>query len=351
MVVLMEISTNGQMLNVCVIGLGNQSLNDHIPALLRRSDIFISAVFDPNQAAVDNFVELFPQAAKDVNILQNLGDLNSIEIDFAIVAVPHDQYLAIIKLLCVKGIPFMKEKPFSRNLDEAMVIESIADVEKYCFTCTQRRYSPLHDTVKDAIKDLGDYIECSIAYNLKLRGPTDGWRAVTSMSGGGVIIDMGYHVINQLISWFGYPAFINAVIEQSVTTTGNYDTEDEAHIELSFRTPMVNCRIDLSRSSNEKSENYTITGKERTIDISKEGMKIYRNGDSTCLASYDYPAKAAQLDYQLDYFIKTIRSGNTFDKNHVEHLLTMKIIENCYTKNVSKDHAIFVNLIKHKSAI
>jgi predicted dehydrogenase len=45
---------------VGIIGLGRQSLNDHIPALLRRDDIEIVSISDISEAAHKAFFEMYP---------------------------------------------------------------------------------------------------------------------------------------------------------------------------------------------------------------------------------------------------------------------------------------------------
>ena len=47
-------------MKVALIGLGNQTLNDHIPSLLKRRDVGISMVCDVSNNAIRLFSEKYP---------------------------------------------------------------------------------------------------------------------------------------------------------------------------------------------------------------------------------------------------------------------------------------------------
>jgi len=333
------------MLRAAIIGLGNQSLNDHIPSLLRRSDVRIIAVIDPSNEAHEQFEVMYPDLAKSVLHGESLDILDGTAIDFAIVAIPHNHYYDTLKFLCSRNIPFMKEKPFARTLTEAMHIGNIPNISKFCFTCTQRKYSPLYRIVRDMLPAIGEPITCDVFYNLRVSEPAAGWRSETSLSGGGVIIDMGYHIIDQLTGWFDYPEQVQATITSEPGQSDSYDTEDSAIITMHFKNPEVECTLNLSRSEQAKEETFTINGERGEIIVSLDGLTIQLKGQEPL--SYVAPPKSMLLDNQLEFFIHRVREDIGFEDNHTTNVLDMKIIENCYRKAISKDHAIYVSLLKH----
>lgn len=144
-----------ETIRVGVIGLGRQSLNDHIPAVLRQNNLQIVGAVDTDEAAHRNFQNSFPDLKDIAKLFTKIGDLIDMGIDIAIVALPHNQYLETCGFLAKNKIPFMKEKPFARSLDEAVAIARIPDIEKYCFTCTQRRFNPLYQKAHVRLKSFG----------------------------------------------------------------------------------------------------------------------------------------------------------------------------------------------------
>ena len=102
-------------LKAAVIGLGLQNLSDHIPTLLRRRDVDIVAVCDPDLKALERFKEKYPSLSKNVGYHTDYRQLSKVNIDFAIVAVPHFLYPEIVEFLASREIYFMKEKPLARK--------------------------------------------------------------------------------------------------------------------------------------------------------------------------------------------------------------------------------------------
>lgn len=101
--------TNEQnkLLKVAIIGLGNQTVNDHIPSLLRRNDVVISVVCDIKKQALNLFSNKYPELSENVKKYTSLAKISLSDVDFAILSVPHDKYFEIIKMLVAKRIPFI----------------------------------------------------------------------------------------------------------------------------------------------------------------------------------------------------------------------------------------------------
>lgn len=343
-------SLAGSTYRVGIIGLGRQSLSDHIPALLRRKDVEIVCVSDVNIAAHKAFFKMYPALQGKTKAYKDFQDVIKERIDFAVVAIPHDQYFEVSQTLCANKIPFMKEKPFARTLDETIAMASIDNIASYCFICTQRRFHPLYNTAVASIEDLGKIGSFNATYTLNLPSPASGWRKSADVSGGGVIIDMGYHIIDQLIWWFGYPDDVQAKISNLSTDEDLYDTEDSATILFSYYKTGLQGSIVLSRCTGIKTEGYQIAGSECFMEGGKSQLLIKDRRSGEVLLSEEKDFKEEMMDNQLAFFIDTIKQGRNFEKNHLDNLLNMKFIERCYRDKLTKDHALFINQYKHQHA-
>lgn len=337
------------MIRVGIIGLGRQSLNDHIPAVLRQNNLQIVGVVDTNRTAHQNFQKLFPDMEDTVKLFAKIEDLLDLGIDFAIIALPHNHYLTAYKLLAKNKIPFMKEKPFARNLDEAIAIARIPDIEKYCFTCTQRRFNPLYQRAHERLKSFGRLASFSATYTLNITEPASGWRGNFDICGGGVIVDMGYHIIDQLVWWFGYPDEIHASISNLSNDEACYDTEDAASVIFTYRKLNLHGAMILSRCTGVKMESYQVAGDRSFMDGSKRGLTILdrKTGESIYQKEHDYGEQ--MMDAQLEAFLENILQNRDFRDNIYANLLNMKFIEQCYRGKISRDQALFINDFKRKT--
>ena len=122
---------NNDPLNIIVIGLGHQSLDDHIPAIKDSSEFELVGVVDVNRelAASVGAQEGVPYDVSVEGILSALGSNH----DCALVAIPHSSYLPIIRLLANRKIHILKEKPFAVSLEDAQTIKGL--VEKMILHC------------------------------------------------------------------------------------------------------------------------------------------------------------------------------------------------------------------------
>lgn len=242
----------------------------------------------------------------------------------------------------------MKEKPFARTLDETIAMATIQDIAKYCFVCTQRRFHPLYNKAFASLNTLGKMGSFNATYTLNLPVTASGWRKYAEVSGGGVIIDMGYHIIDQLIWWFGYPDDIYAKVSNLSTDDDPYDTEDTATIGFSYSKSGLQGSIILSRCTGIKIEGYQIAGSDCFMEGGKDQLVVRDRKSGETLLSEAQSYKDEMMDNQLAFFIDTITKGGDFQQNHVDNLLNMKFIERCYRDKLSKDHALFVNTYKHQ---
>lgn len=327
--------TNEQnkLLKVAIIGLGNQTINDHIPSLLRRDDVVVSVVCDIKKQALNLFSEKYPELSENVKKYTSFAKIPLSDIDFAILSVPHDKYFEIIKVLVSKKVPFIKEKPFARNIKEMKGILSLPGIEKYCFVCSQRRYSSLYKKAVEVIKQVGKPYLFNACYELKVQDPHKGWRGNSLRAGGGCLIDMGYHIIDQLLWWFGEPEEIFVSKSNLAVPRVKQYAEDTSLISFKYGNGLQGS-ITLSRSTAEKREEYKLVGSKAQINGNKRSL-ILQNKKGAILLNLSNGEDSEMIDNQLDFFIKRIREKKGFPDILSQHKNNMEFIDRCY-KTVSK---------------
>jgi len=316
-------------LSAIIVGLGDQSLNDHVPTLLRRNDVKIVGACDPSINAQHDFNRKFPELEDKVTLAEDLDELlRTVQPDFAVVAVPHNRYMEIVTSLCQQQLYFLKEKPLARNLVEANAILSIPGFAKYGFTATQRRYGEIYQQAKNSIGSLGNLYMFHAVYKLNIDAPHESWRGIKATSGGGCLIDMGYHLVDQLVWWFGMPQRIHAQISALAVPNAHYDAEDSATVLFRYNSGLHGTLL-VSRAAGEKYEGYELYGSNGYMVGSKKQVTFFnRRGD--VVQEISQPDGQILLDAQLDFFISRIISKVGFADLQQDHLNNMKLIQRCY---------------------
>ena len=215
---------------IALLGCGAVSGLFYAPALqyLQAQGIAtVAAVFDPDAARAGTFCAPFPGAVAHADE----SFLEKVPLDLAIVASPVGFHEAHTVRALAAGIAVLCEKPLAANTEsgERMIAAALKYQRILAVGLLRRFYSNVQFT-RQIIRDktLGSVTSFSIHEG----GPFN-WPARSdsffrkNTAGGGVLLDLGVHVLDLAINWFGEP--------QEVIYT------DDAMGGLE-----ANCRLDLS---------------------------------------------------------------------------------------------------------
>ena len=322
-------------LNGVVIGLGGQSIGDHIPALLANEDVLIVGVMDVNPMAVADFHSTFPVLAQVPSFVSVSEMLDQVRPDFAVVAVPHHLYVPIVAELCRRNIPFLKEKPLARSLEEAEQLRQLPNFDQCAFVATQRRFSGLYSMAWQGLARIGTPYLFTGEYKLNIADPHTGWRGQRELAGGGCLIDMGYHIVDQLTWWFnGLPSSVHANVSALAVPGAAYTAEDSATV--SFRYPSgLHGTLTISRRAGAKKEGYEVYGTDGYIVGSKKGAVIFDRA-GTILQELG-PDEEDMIAAQLRFFLARVRDGLSFGDTLEDHMRNMRFIDLCYRTALVND--------------
>lgn len=267
-------------LRTIVIGLGHQSLDDHIPAILGSNRFELTGVCDINTDLAEEISSKY-----DVDRIDNLNeylDINHLSVDVALVAVPHNKYLEIICILSSFKINIIKEKPFATSYNEALEISRCVMLSEISISMTlQRRYNPIFTTFAQLIKRVGDIYSIEARYVMNIDRLDDGWRASQLASGGGALADLGYHYIDLLVWYFGLPENITCKLSSGNRKGQFYDVEDTAFLQLLYIVDgkEVLCNLIVSRVYPSKEEGMTVFGSDGYVKVERGSVcRVYDNG-------------------------------------------------------------------------
>lgn len=179
------------------------------------------------------FITTLPAHYELVSILQRKGDeakaqfpqakiVRTIEelvqdpgIDLIVITTPNDTHFPYTKMALEAGKHVVLEKPFTNTTEEGRLLVEIAAASGKILSVYQnRRYVSDFFTIKEILekKLLGDVHEFEAHYDrYRAEERPNAWREA-ALPGSGILYDLGAHIIDQVLYFFGMPLNITADI-------------------------------------------------------------------------------------------------------------------------------------------
>ncbi|MFT3747726.1 MAG: oxidoreductase [Agriterribacter sp.] len=154
----------------------------------------------------------FPQA-KIVRTIEEM--VSDPDIDLVVITTPNDTHFPYTKMALEAGKHVVLEKPFTNTIEEAeQLINIAAKSGKVLSVYQNRRYVSDFRTIKQILdnKLLGDVHEFEAHYDrYRAEERPAAWREAP-LPGSGILYDLGAHIIDQALYFFGLPKYITADI-------------------------------------------------------------------------------------------------------------------------------------------
>lgn len=336
-----------------VIGLGKQSVEDNLPTLIRNSKFELLGVYDINEQ------NRALQAKKySVRAFSSIPQILEAKPTLAILSLPHNEYVSYIEKLACAGIHIIKEKPFATSFDEAIKIYNLVKDNIFLGVNLQRRFHPAYIKFSNELSKIGKPFSIEGRYTMNLDGSNMGWRAIQELAGGGVLIDMGYHLIDLLVWYFGVPRTVTARITRGNRPNEKYNVEDTVNILFDKYEPSGTHETKtigdllISRVYPSKEETFAFNGVQGTlkfqmksgeakIELSPSGQSEFKasNNETFSFASN----KQMVLDDQLEFFANQILDDKRLNWNDfLQHFYHIAVIDAAYN---SDKHSISCNVL------
>jgi len=195
-------------LGVALVGCGAVARLYHAPALAalaREGTADVRALLDPDPARVADLRALFPGAAH----VERLSELPRLGIGLAIVASPPSCHAAQSRELLAAGLSVLCEKPLAPTLAEAQsVVEAARTARGVVAAGLFRRFFPATPTIRHLLTAgaIGDVrrFDCFEGGPFTWPARSPDFFARSGLSGG-VLLDIGVHLLDLLGWWWGEP--------------------------------------------------------------------------------------------------------------------------------------------------
>jgi predicted dehydrogenase len=309
-----------------VVGLGKQALEDHLPGLADCDGARLVAVCDDDPAVVRTQQERLgvPGYTSVEEMLAGQA------LDFVVVAVPHYAGRDVIEAAAGHGVHVLKEKPFATTCEEARYLAGVCErAGIHLMVTLQRRFNPIYTSFLQLADQIGTPFVMDAVYTLHVPDPSQGWRGDVHAAGGGCVIDMGYHLLDMILWYFGLPDRVYAELSATARPDRDYDTEDTALIHFGYEGGLYGSLL-LSRFIGPKSEQIRLVGSRGVVHLERGRVRRLTNAGEIVESLVREPAWPSAATNQIDHFCRVIHGLRPNTSGPQQHLTHASFIAACY---------------------
>ncbi len=278
------------MLNIGIIGMGKMGAI-HADLINEVSMLKLIAACEKNKNRVDQIKEDYK-----IDVYDNISDLLGIkELDYVVIATTNETHEEIAVKAMEKGKNVIVEKPMSLDYQSTLkMIEISEKYDKNLFVHHSRRWDRDYQLVKKVLDSnlLGDILLIQAKVMLcdegwpawGIEGIQNPWR-IKKEYGGGILLDWGAHLIDQVLQLTGKdPVGAYGILQNGVWSS---EVEDYFFSSIKFDSDLV-CQIEASNNSKISLPRWFIIGTKGTLAVKGESTPVwdeaeirYQNDDGT----------------------------------------------------------------------
>lgn len=230
---------------VAVVGCGAMTRQNLMPVLAGYDRIRLEALVDINEP----HARALADAYRVGRVLTSLDDLTRELVDAVIIATPPALHMPQAVELAARGLHLFVEKPMALSVAEGeRMIGAAARAGVTLSVGFYRRLLPATRLLRGLLES--GVVGSPVAVDIE-EGGAYGWPLATlgnltrHFGGGGVLIDIGSHVLDQLL--FLLPGSAR-VMSYADNARGGVETDAVLELALSTRGREIPCRVELSRT-------------------------------------------------------------------------------------------------------
>jgi predicted dehydrogenase len=300
-----------------LVGFGSIAENGHLPALQSFPGMQVVAVADVSPERLERARALLPEAKLYCSPLDLIANADVTGVD---ICTPPNTHADLIVAACQRGLAdVICEKPLVLSEDEYGRVARAREVSgSRVVSVNNWMHSDLNRHVSAVLQaeTIGSIRSIQLqtgrpAVALGNGGWMPRWRTDLAHSGGGIILDHGWHQFYLLLGWMREP--IRSVSATARTTDPRHaPVEDEATVEMQFASGTG--RVELSWTSKERTNGGFIRGSDGSIAIYDDRIEV-QAGDAT--HELPFAGRLTQSSYHPDWFQAMYRR-NLLDEDRTE---------------------------------
>ncbi|HEY6146410.1 MAG TPA: Gfo/Idh/MocA family oxidoreductase [Thermoanaerobaculia bacterium] len=321
------------MLRGALVGLGNVARNGHLPAWLARPDVEIAAAADVAPGSREAAAEMLPGGVFYGSAEELLSEER---LDFVDICTPPSAHAEAIRLALDRGLHVLCEKPLVLDRGALADLSRLAAARDRALAAVHNwRHAPAIALATEAVRSgrIGSVRRAtwevlrerpSVA---AVRPDAPNWRLNPAVSGGGILVDHGWHAAYVLAGWMAEPlSRVGARLE--TRRHREFAVEDTADVQLEFGDARAS--VFLSWAASERKNRVSIEGTEGAVRIGDRTLEIDSRGRTE---RRELEASLSAGSHHADWFAKTaaefvgeIREPETRGRSLAESAVCLEVI-------------------------
>jgi len=246
------------IIRVAVIGLGWAARSIWLTRLLSHPSFVVTAVVDPDPAAR----AAVRREGVDTRSFASVAELDAATLDLAVLAVPNHLHSSMACELLYRGISVFVEKPVCLTAAEA---DQLASAELagpgMLLAGSAARYRADIQRLHAVVEQIGALRHVEVSW-IRARGVpgAGGWFSQRQLSGGGALVDLGWHLLDVVSLLLG-PVDFSRVVG---TTSNDFIRTGAADTAWRADRPAMNGSSDVEDTA----RGFLVTGSGVSVSLS-----------------------------------------------------------------------------------
>jgi predicted dehydrogenase len=290
------------VLKGALLGVGHVAVGGHLPGWSQRTDATIVAAADARPERREHLAASYPDARWYDSAEELLGR-ESADLDFVDICTQPSTHAPLVRAALARSLHVLCEKPLVLSPEEMRGLPALA-ADKDRTLCTVHNWlrSPAISKMTALVR-AGEIGELRRARWETLRdkpagtvaavaavaaagdAPEANWRVDPSQSGGGILVDHGWHALYTISAWMGdAPSRIAARLE--IRKYSQFPVEDTATVILAY--PSASAEIFLTWAAPGRANRIEVEG---TLGLLRlEGSRLSLERETAPTESWEVPS-------------------------------------------------------------
>ncbi|KWB49914.1 oxidoreductase [Burkholderia ubonensis] len=298
------------LLRIGLMGFGFAGATFHAPVIAAsgRTQVAAIATGQPDRARA---------AYPDARLVADLDALLALDdIECVVIATPNDTHFPLARQVLDAGRHVVVDKPVTLTSDEALALARLANARSRVFApFHNRRWDGDFLTVRRIVEsgELGRITYVTSHFDRFRPQVRVRWREEAAR-GGGLLLDLGPHLIDQALALFGLPDTVSATVK---TRRDNGSAPDFVHVQLGY--PDKDVALHASALSAIEPARFTLHGTRGSyqkfgLDTQEDQLKAGLTPDDVEFGGGNPPGVLRVLDGDVE----TERPVPTLDGQYAE---------------------------------
>lgn len=290
-----------------MVGLGNVAVHGHAPAYRRTAGLTITAIFDPLAERRTEGVRHF-RGASCCSSIEEL--LECPGLDFVDISSPPSSHAGQVGLALRKGKHVLCEKPLVLTGREFSGIDALRRREdRVVFTAHNWRYAPILARTRELVREGAVGPLERVTYRVERERPSvavnegpsgANWRLDPAISGGGILVDHGWHAFYTIRDWFGrMPTWVECQLENRKHP--GFDVEDTARVRIGYGDGVA--ELFFTWAGTRRRNEAFIRGTRGSLELRDDELRVCSPGRER---SYGFEEGLSSGSHHPDWYADTL---------------------------------------------